>query len=88
MNVNLSKLWEFVKDTEDWHAAVHGSQIVGYNWVTELKWIVLKIVKLCLKQTIIFAYVDYMYSFFLDQQTWKSFQKILSEFSEYWPIVI
>ena len=24
MNVNLSKLWETVKDREAWHAAVHG----------------------------------------------------------------
>ena len=24
MNMNLGKLWEMVKDREDWHAAVHG----------------------------------------------------------------
>ena len=24
MDVNLSKLWEMVKDRESWHAAVHG----------------------------------------------------------------
>ena len=24
MGMNLSKLWEVVKDTEAWHAAVHG----------------------------------------------------------------
>ena len=24
MDVNLSKLWEIVKDREVWHAAVHG----------------------------------------------------------------
>ena len=23
MNINLSKLWEIVKDREAWHAAVH-----------------------------------------------------------------
>ena len=25
MNVNLSKLWEMVKDREAWRAAVHGA---------------------------------------------------------------
>ena len=25
MNMNLSKLWEMVKDREAWHAAVHGA---------------------------------------------------------------
>ena len=25
MEMNLSKLWEIVKDREDWHAAVHGA---------------------------------------------------------------
>ena len=24
MDMNLSKLWEIVKDRETWHAAVHG----------------------------------------------------------------
>ena len=24
MNLNLSKLWEFVMDREAWHAAIHG----------------------------------------------------------------
>ena len=24
MDVNLNKLWEIVKDREDWHAAAHG----------------------------------------------------------------
>ena len=28
-------LQEMVKDREAWHAAVHGSQRVGHNWVTE-----------------------------------------------------
>ena len=29
MDMNLSKLWEKVKDRGDWHAAVHG---VTTNW--------------------------------------------------------
>ena len=34
MDMNLSKLWEIVKDRVAWHAAVHGFR-VRHNLVTE-----------------------------------------------------
>ena len=35
MDINLGKLWEIVRNREAYHAAVHGSQRVGHNLVTE-----------------------------------------------------
>ena len=35
MDMNLSKLWEIVKDSKAWHTAVHGLQRVAYNLATE-----------------------------------------------------
>ena len=34
-DMSLSKLMETVKGREAWHAAVHGSQKVGHDLVTE-----------------------------------------------------
>ena len=35
MDMNLSKLWEMVRDRVAWRASVHGSQRVRHNLVTE-----------------------------------------------------
>ena len=37
MDMSLKKLQEVVKDREAWHAAIHMSQRVGHDLVTEKK---------------------------------------------------
>ena len=39
VDVNLSKLWEIVKDREAWHAVVMGLQRVGHDLVTKQQYI-------------------------------------------------
>ena len=38
MDMSLSRLQQLVMVREAWSAVVHGSQRVGYDWVTELNW--------------------------------------------------
>ena len=38
INVNLSKLWEIVKEREDWHAAVHGVYAVHGSMASLTQW--------------------------------------------------
>ena len=38
MDMTLSKLQGLVIDREAWHAVVHGSRRIGYDWVIELNW--------------------------------------------------
>ena len=40
MGLSLSKLQELVMGWEAWHAAFHGSQRVGHDWMTKLNWII------------------------------------------------
>ena len=35
MDMSLSRLWDIVKDREAWRTAVHGSQRIGHDLVTE-----------------------------------------------------
>ena len=39
-DMSLSRFWELVMDRQAWHAAIHGSQRVGHDWVTELNWMI------------------------------------------------
>ena len=35
LDMNLGKFWKLMRDSESWHSAVHGSQRVRYDWLTE-----------------------------------------------------
>ena len=43
VDMGLGGLWELVMDREAWRATVHGIQIVGHDWETELNWTELKL---------------------------------------------
>ena len=36
LDMSLGKFWESVMDREAWYAAIHGSQRVRHDWVTEV----------------------------------------------------
>ena len=38
MHMGLGRLWRLVMDREAWRAVVYGSQRVGHDWATELKY--------------------------------------------------
>ena len=47
MDMGLGELRELVMDREAWRAAIHGSQRVGHDWVTELNWVYKSRSRLC-----------------------------------------
>ena len=47
MGMSLSKLRELVMDREARRAAIHGSQRIRHDWVTELNWTELMFYKMC-----------------------------------------
>ena len=49
MDMNLSKLWETVKDREDWHATGMWSQRVGHDLLTEQQTTAKAIARMCRK---------------------------------------
>ena len=67
MDMDMSRLWEVVKDTEGWRAAVHGvtkSQTWLSNWTTTKRWIFLNSNMNLHSSFTIHRYSKYSFSYF------------------------